>query len=88
MVFYYLFQDYISGFNICFSLFGCSGFMHLLCTIVGHDISNSPLHPYSSTHIVLDLLGRISGSNMFALMFFTLFSLYFSCAYGSALSYK
>ena len=71
-----------------FSLFGCSGFMHLLCTIVGHDISNLPLYPYSSTHIVLDLFGRISGSNMFAFMFLTLFSLYFSCTYGSALSYK
>ena len=56
-----------------FSLFGYSGFMHLLCTIVGHDISNSSSHPYSSTHIVLDLLKRISGSNMFALMFLTLF---------------
>ena len=71
-----------------FSLFGCSGFMHLLCTIVGHDISNSSSHPYSPTHIVLDLLKRISGSNMFALMFLTLFSLYFSYLYGSVLSFK
>ena len=45
-------------------------------------------HPYSFTHIVLSLLGRISGSNMFALMFLTLFSLYFSCLYGSAFSFK
>ena len=71
-----------------FSLFRCSGFMNFLCTIIGHDISNSPSHPYSFTQTVLDLLGRILGSNMFALMFLTLFSLYFSCAYGSALSYK
>ena len=65
-----------------FSLFGCSGFMHLLCNIVGHNIFNLPPHPYSFKHIVLDLLGRISGSNMFTLMFLTLFSLYFSCIYG------
>jgi len=45
-------------------------------------------HPYSFTHIVLDLLRRLSGSNMFTLMFLTLFFLYFSCIYGSALSYK
>ena len=60
------------------SLFGCSGFMHLLCTIIGHDISNLPSHPYSFTHIVLNLLGRISGSDMFALMFLTLFFPIFS----------
>ena len=72
---------------MCFPI-GCSGFMHLLCTIVGHDISNLPSHPYSSAHIVLDLLGRISGSDMFALMFLTLSSLYFSYLYGGALSFK
>ena len=71
-----------------FSLFRCSGFMHLLCTIVGHDISNSPSHPYSSTHIVLDLLGRISGLNMFALMFPTLLPIYFPYLYRNALSFK
>ena len=71
-----------------FSLFGCSGFMHLLCTIVGHDISNSPLHSYSSSHIVLDLLGRISGSNMLALMFLTLFFHIFLLRIWDALSFK
>jgi len=48
--------------------------MHLLCKIVGHDISS---HHYSFKHIVWDLLGRISGSNMFTVMFLTLFSLYY-----------
>ena len=66
-----------------FSLFGCSGFTHLLCTIVGHDISNLPPHPYSFTHIVLDLLGRISGSNMFTLMFLTLFPYIFLAHMGA-----
>ena len=45
-------------------------------------------HPYNFMHIVYNLLGRISGSNMFALMFLTLFSLYFSYLYGSVLSFK
>ena len=82
------FQDYISWFKYVFSLFECSGFMHLLCTMVGHDISNESSHYYSSAHIVLDLVGRISGSNRFALMFLTWFSLYFCYWYGSALSFK
>ena len=69
-----------------FSLFGGSGFLHLLCTIAGHDISNLPSHSYSPTHLILDLLGRISGSDMFALMFLTLFSLYF--LYRSVLSFQ
>ena len=45
-------------------------------------------HPYVFMHIIWDLLGWISGSNMFTLMFLTLFSLYFSCAYGYALFNK
>ena len=32
-------------------------------------------HPHSFTHIVYNLLGRISGSNMLALIFLTLFSI-------------
>ena len=83
MVFYYSFQDYILGFKICFSLFRCSGFMHLLCTIVGHDISNSPLHPYYFTHTVLDLLGRISGQTCLHLCFLHSF-LYISLAHMGA----
>jgi len=45
-------------------------------------------HPHGFTHIVWDLFGRFSGSNMFALMFLTLFSLYFYHTYGRALLYK
>ena len=71
-----------------FSHIGCSGFMHLLCSIVGHDISNLPSHSYSSTHIGLDLLGSISWSDMFALIFLKLFSRYFSYLYGSVLTFK
>jgi len=91
MVFYCLFQDNISGFNMCFPI-RCSGFHGCLC------ISYAPFlvmifliiapHPFVFMHIIWDLLGWISGSNMFALMFLILFSLYFSCAYGRALFYK
>jgi len=45
-------------------------------------------HPFVFRYIIWDLLGWISGSNMFALMFLTLISLYFSCVYGRALFYK
>jgi len=91
MVFYCLFQDNISGFNMCFPI-RCLGFYGCLC------ISYAPFlvmifliiapHPFVFMHIIWDLLGWISGSNMFALMFLTLFSLYFSCAYGRGLFYK
>jgi len=91
MVFYCVFQDNISGFNMCFPI-SCLGFYGCLC------ISYAPFlvmifliiapHPFVFMHIIWDLLGWISGSNMFALMFLTLFSLYFSCAYGYALFYK
>jgi len=80
MVFYFLFLDNISGFNMCFPI-RCSGCYCCLC------ISYTPFlvmrfliiasHPFVFTHIIWDLLDWISGSNMFALMFLTLFSLYF-----------
>ena len=63
-------------------------FMHLLCTILGHDISNNGSTLVCFLHIIWDLLGWISGSNMFGLMFLTLFSLYFSFPDGRALFYK
>jgi len=91
MVFYCLFQDNIPGFNMCFPI-RCLGFYGCLC------ISYAPFlvmifliiapHPFVFMHIIWDLFGWISGSNMFALMFLTLFSLYFSCGYGRALFYK
>jgi len=91
MVFYCLFQDNISGFNMCFPI-RCLGFYRCLC------ISYAPFlvmifliiapHLFVFMRIVWDLLGWVSGSNMFALVFLTLFSLYFSCAYEPALFYK
>ena len=46
------------------------------------------LYPYIFMYIIWDLLGWISGCNMFVHMFLTLFSLYFSGLYGRALFYK
>jgi len=76
---------------MCFPI-KCLGFYGCLC------ISYAPFfvmifliiapHPFVFMHIIRDLLGWISGSNMFALMFVTLFFLYFSCAYGRAPFYK
>ena len=76
IVFYCLFQDSISEFNRCFPI-RYLGFYHCLC------ISYAPLgvmiflriapHPFVFTHIIWDLLGWISGSNMSALRFLTLF---------------
>ena len=60
-------------------------FMHLLCTNIGHDISNNLLTP---CWIHAYLFGRFSGSNMFALMFLTFFSLVFPYPYGRTLLYK
>jgi len=89
MVFYCLFQDNILGFNMFFPI-RCLGFYSCLC------ISYAPFlvtifliitpHPIVFTQIIWDLLGWISGSNMFALMFLILFSLYFSCGYGGHFS--
>ena len=45
-------------------------------------------YSYGFMHIVWDLLGRISGSSMFALMFLTLFSLSYFHTYGYTLLYK
>jgi len=91
MVVYCLFGDNILGFNMCFPI-RCLGFPRCL------GISYAPFlvmilliiapHPADFTHIIWDLLGWISGSNMLALMFFTLFFLYFFCAYGRTLCYK
>jgi len=71
---------------------GCSGFYSCLCISYAQFLVIIylifPLHPHGFTHIIWDLLGRFSGSNMFALMFLTLFSLYFSCIYGDALLFK
>jgi len=91
MVFYCLFQDNILGFNVCFPI-RCLGFYARLCIayapfLVMIFLIITP-HPFVFTHIIWDLLGRISGSNMFALVFFTLFFLYLSCTYGCALFYK
>jgi len=73
-------QDQISAFNMCFPI-RCLWFYCGLC------ISYAPFlvmifliiarHLYVFTHIIWDLLGWISGSNMFAVMFLTLFFLYF-----------
>ena len=63
----------------CPFISGIQDFMHLLCTIIGHDISNNLITPLLFHAHCLYLFGRISGSNMFAHMFLTLFSLYFSC---------
>ena len=81
----------MSGFNMCFPI-RCLGFYGCLC------ISYAPFlvmifliiapHTFVFMHIMWDLLDRISGSTMFALMFLTLYSLYFSYAYGRALFYK
>jgi len=46
------------------------------------------LYPYIFMYIIWDLLGWISGCNMFVHMFLTLFSLYFSGLYKRALFYK
>jgi len=80
LVFYCLFQDNISRFNMYFPI-RCLGFYCCLC------ISYAPClvmifliitpHSFVFTHIIWDLLGWISRSNMFALMFLTLFFLYF-----------
>jgi len=45
-------------------------------------------HSYRFMHLIWDLLGRFSGSNIFALMFLILFSLYFSHIYGCVILYK
>jgi len=50
-------------------------FMHILCTILVMIFLIVALHPYVFTHIIWVLLCQISWSNMFALMFLTLFSL-------------
>jgi len=50
-------------------------FMHLLCTILGHDISNIASYPYVFMLIIWDLLCWISVSNMYTLIFLPLFSL-------------
>ena len=52
-------------------------FMHLLCTILSHDISNNRSTPFCFMHIIWDLPSWISVSNMFALMFLTLYFVYF-----------
>ena len=72
----------------CAFLSGVKDFMHLLCTIIGHDIFNILIIPSQFHAHCLGLLGRISGSNMFALMFLTQFSLYFFHTYGRTLLYK
>jgi len=71
---------------------GYSGFYCCLC------ISYAPflvmifqiitLHLYGLMYIIWDLLGRFSGSNIFALMFLTLFSLYVYHIYGQPSLYK
>ena len=68
-----------------FSLLGLQLFMHLLCTNIGHDISNNHRTP---CWIHIYLLSRFSGLNMFALMFLTLFYLIFPYSYGHILLYK
>jgi len=55
----------------CAFLSSVKDFMHLLCTIIGHDISNIHITPSLFHAHCLGLLGRMSGSNMFALMFLT-----------------
>jgi len=59
--------------------------MHHLLVMIFLIISSQP---HGFTHIICDSFGRFSGSNMFALMFLTLFSLYFYRIYGCALLYK
>ena len=86
-----LFQDNILGFNMCFPI-RCLGFYGCLCIsyalfLVMIFLIIAP-QPFVFMHIIWHLVGWISGSNMFALIFLTLFSLYFSCAYGRALFYK
>jgi len=73
----YILWCFIDCFRIIFGdltwafLSGVKDFMHLLCTIIGHDISNIRITPlWFHTHC-LGILGRISGANMFALMFLT-----------------
>ena len=82
MVFYYLIQDNISGFNMCFPMrclgfYGCLWCISYAPFLVMIFLIIAP-NPFVFSHIICDLLGWISGSNMFALMFLTLFSLYFS----------
>ena len=91
MGFYCLFQDNIRGFIMCFPIrwlgfYGCLCISYALFLVIIFLIITP--HPFVFMHIIWDLLGWISGSNMFALMFLTWFSLYFSCTYGHALFYK
>jgi len=90
MVFYCLFQDNISGFNMRF-LIRCLGFYSCLCisyALVLVMIFLIAPHPFVFMEIIWNILDWISGTNMFAHMFLTFFFLYFLCIYGGALFYK
>jgi len=69
-----------------FRIYGCLCISYALLLVMIFLIISS--HAHGFTHIIWDLLGRFSGSNMFALMFLTLFPLYFYRIYGCALLYK
>jgi len=90
MVFYCLFQDIMAWFAMCFPirclwLYGCLCISNAAFLVMIFLIS-AP-QPLVFSHIIWDLLGWISGSNMFGLIFLTLFSLYSSCTYERALFY-
>ena len=74
------FQSGVYDFYGCLCI-SCAPFLVMIFLIIAP-------YPYVFTHIIWDLLGCISESNMFALIFFTLFFLYFSWAYGRTLFYK
>ena len=69
-----------------FRIYGCLCLSYALLLVMIFLIISSD--SYGFTHIVWHLFGRFTGSNMFTLMFLTLFSLYFYHIYGHTLMYK